>query len=119
MPWRSCSLSINSRARSICCGASSGLRPNFTPGALRLSPGAGAFIYQAALKFGQEARHLPHGATVRVSVSICSVSDRDFISRRFRSSRMFYEVAQAAASSLSSFRALYLTFNCHLFADVT
>jgi hypothetical protein len=79
MPWRSWSpLSISSRMWSSCCGVSLGLRSNFTAPALHgFDPRADAFADEAALKLGQEADHLPHSAACRLSVSMCSVSERN------------------------------------------
>jgi hypothetical protein len=41
------------------------LCPNFTPRPFAAFAGAGPFAYQAALKLGQYAYHLPHDAACR------------------------------------------------------
>ena len=77
------------------------LSSEFNPTALGgFDPGTGAFADKAALKLGQEANHLPHGAAGRrVRVDVLR-KRTEFNAALFEFVEHGYQVAQAAAQAV-------------------
>jgi hypothetical protein len=77
------------------------LASEFNPSALGgFDPGAGALADKAALKLGQEANHLPHGAASRrVGVDVFR-KRTEFNPALFEFVEHGYQVAQAAAQAV-------------------